>query len=215
MSDDLHPEHDLDPDVLAALDADLSSPAVWAEPAASLEDDIVAAIAAEMAAGPAAVAAPASTSRPRWLWAVAALAVLAAGFGLGAALTGATDPVEIAGDRFTFEPTALADGGGGTVELAALDNGLWIMLDLENMPPAPAGQFYEAWLIPPASGGAGGVVSAGTFHMRAETGSIVLWAGVTPDPDSIFSITLEDDDGDPSSSGRVVLRTEVGSLTSE
>ena len=205
MSDDLHPQHDLDPDVLAALEHDLRSPAVWAEPPASLEDDLIAAIAAE--ATPAAPDIVAEPPTPRWLVAVAAAIFLAAGFGMGALFTGDDEPAEVAGETFDLIGTELADDADGTVELAVLRNGLWIMLDLESMPPAPDGQFYEAWIVRPDR-----IVSAGTFHMRNETGSIVLWAGIVPDEESVFAITLESDDGDTTPSGDFVFEADVSAL---
>jgi len=52
-------------------------------------------------------------------------------------------------------------------------------------------------------------VSAGTFHMRGESGEIELRAGVLSDEYPIFWITLEDEDGDSSSSGRVVLKADL------
>ncbi|MEM9467663.1 MAG: anti-sigma factor [Actinomycetota bacterium] len=205
MSDDLHPEHDLDPAVLAALDADLSAPAVWAEPPASLEDDLVAAITAEAAA-----AAPmgSTESSRRWLWAVAAVAFLAGGFALGTALAGDDDTPEIVGEIFPLEGTELAADADAEVELAVLLNGLRIILAVDELPPAPDGTFYEAWLLDTERG----VVSAGTFHMRNQTGRIELWAGVTPEAYPRFVVTLEDDDGDPTPSSDVVFEADVSSL---
>lgn len=203
MSDDLHPEHELDAAVLAALETDLSSPSVWAEPPATLEDDLVAAIVAE-----AATAAPASASTPRWLWAVAAGFLLVAGFGLGAALTGGDDAPEIVGEIFPLEGTDLAADADGEVELAVLLNGLRIILAVDELPPAPDGMFYEAWLLDTDRG----VVSAGTFHMRNQTGRIELWAGVTPEDYPNFVVTLEADDGDPTPTLDVVFEADVSSL---
>ncbi len=205
MSDDLDPQTELDPAVLAALEADLRSPALWEEPPESLEDALVAAIAAE--ASPATSAPPSAERSPRWLWAVAAAVFLAAGFGLGALVTADDDTTEIVGESFVLEGTDLADGADGAVELAVLRNGLRIILGVENLPPAAEGQYYEAWLI---RGDA--VVSAGTFHMRNRTGSIELWAGVTPEAYPDFIVTLEDDDGDPNPSGEIVFEADVSSL---
>ncbi len=209
MSDDLHPEHELDPAVLAALEADLSSPSLWAEPPASLEDDLVAAITAEAAAAAPVAPAPASASTPRWLWAVAAGFLLVAGFGLGAALTGGDDDApEIVGEIFPLEGTDLAADADGEVELAVLLNGLRIILAVDELPPAPDGMFYEAWLLDADRG----VVSAGTFHMRNQTGRIELWAGVTPEDYPNFVVTLEADDGDPTPTLDVVFEADVSSL---
>ena len=206
MSDDLHPEHELDPDTLAALEADLSSAALWAEPPTSLEDDLVAAIAADVAAeaGP----APAVQPARRWLWAVAAIAFLAGGFALGAVVTGDDDSgTEIVGEVFALDGTELAAEADADVELAVLLNGLRIILAVDELPPAPDGTFYEAWLVDGQA-----YVSAGTFHMRNQTGRIELWAGVTPSDYPTFLVTLEADDGDPTASGDVVFEADVSSL---
>ena len=207
MSDDLHPEHELDPDVLAALAADLSSPALWAEPPASIEDDLVAAITTEVAAGP--VAATATGAPPRrWLWAVAAVAFLAGGFALGSVVGSDDDTPEVVGEIFPLTGTELAADADADVELAILRNGLRIILAVDELPPAPEGTFYEAWLHAPD----GAVVSAGTFHMRNQTGRIELWAGVTPERYPSFLVTLEDDDGDPAPSFDVVFEADVSTL---
>ena len=206
MTDDLHPDHELDPEILAALEESLASPALWDEPPASLEDDLVAAITAEAATAvqPPAAAAPTR----RWLWAVAALALLAGGFGLGAALSGDDDAPEIVGEIFPLAGTDLAGEADAEVELAILRNGLRIILDVAELPPAPDGTFYEAWLVDDERG----VVSAGTFHMRNQTGRIELWAGVTPADYPTFLVTLENDDGDPAPSLDIVLEADVSSL---
>lgn len=204
MSDDtpIDPIDSLDEptaDELAALGELLGNKAVWDELPAGLEDSVVAAITSEQQLT---VAAP-GRQRPRWL-AVAAVALVA--FGLGALVTqlGSGDPDGPAVTEFALSPTDLAGGATGTVELAELSNGLRIILAVDSLPPAPEGQFYEAWMRTPDSG-----VSAGTFHMRGETGEIELWAGVLSDGYPIFSITLENEDGDTSSSGRVVMKADL------
>jgi hypothetical protein len=204
MSDDypIDPMDSLDEpaaEELAAFGELLRSQAVWEELPAGLEDSIVAAIGTEVE-----LSTPASTRRrPRWLTVVAAIVVA---FGLGALVTqlGDGDPDKPAVTEFALSPTDLAGSATGTIELAELRNGLRIILAVDSLPPAPEGQFYEAWMRKADSG-----VSAGTFHMRGETGAIELWAGVLNDAYPIFSITLEDEDGDPSSSGRVVMKADL------
>lgn len=208
MSDDLNPEYELDPDVLAALEADLSSPTLWAEPPASLEDDLIAAITGEAAATSSVTATATTAPRRRWLAAVAAIAFLAGGFALGSALGSDEAEPEIVGEVFPLVGTELAADADAEVELAVLLNGLRIILAIDELPPAPEGTFYEAWLTNLDRA----VVSAGTFHMRNETGRLVLWAGVTPEDYPTFLVTLEADDGDPSPSSDIVFEADVSGL---
>lgn len=204
MTDDLRPESELDEQVLAALESRLGSEALWAEPPPELEASIVDAITAEAARAPLDEAVPFTRrTQPRWLRAVAAVLIIAGGIGLVAALTnGGGDGPD--GDVFALGPTDLAKDGNGEVELTTLRNGLRIILTVADLPPAPEGQFYEAWLSRD-----GGGVSAGTFHMRSGSGEIELWAGVTTDDYQRFVITLEDEDGDAASSGRPVFLVDL------
>ena len=183
------------PELAAALGSD----AVWDEPPADLEDRIVADITAE--AGPPTRLDPgADADGPRrWLVAVAAAIVAITGIGAAISLRGGDDAPD--GDVFALEATELAADASGEVVLTELQNGLRIILIVDDLPPAEAGQFYEAWMSSSA-----GPVSAGTFHMRSGSGEIELWAGVVPsDRYQRLAITLEDEDGDATSSGRVVL----------
>ena len=186
------------PDLAAVLGSD----AVWDEPPADLEDRIVAEITAEAAGSAAPVRV--SNARPRWLIAVAAAVVAIAGIGVGVALSG-DDDREPVGDVFALEATDLAADATGEGELTELRNGLRIILTVDDLPAAAEGQFYEAWMS-----SAAGPVSAGTFHMRAGAGEIELWAGVVPSERyQRLAITLEDEDGDATSSGRVVLVADL------
>ena len=111
-------------------------------------------------------------------------------------------------DVITPSPAVAPADADADVELAILRNGLRIILAVDELPPAPEGTFYEAWLHAPD----GAVVSAGTFHMRNQTGRIELWAGVTPERYPSFLVTLEDDDGDPAPSFDVVFEADVSTL---
>lgn len=190
------------PDLAAVLGSD----AVWAEPPADLEDLVVGEITARAGDTTAARPSPASTgdTRPtRRLVAVAAAVVIVAGVGISLILSDDDDGPT--GDVFALEATDLAADAHGEVELTELRNGLRIMLSVADLPPAADGQFYEAWMS-----SAAGPVSAGTFHMRSGAGEIELWAGVVPSERyQRLAITLEDEDGDATSSGRVVLIAEL------
>ncbi len=189
----------LTPEEMSALAELLGNEVAWEELPADLEDAVVAALAPEI---PEEVPA-ANRRRPRWLVVAAAL-IMAAGIGALVTQLDTDDSTGPTVTEFALSSTELAGDATGTVELAALRNGLRIILAVDALPPAPEGQFYEAWMRTPDAG-----VSAGTFHMRGESGEIELWAGVLSDDYPIFSITLEDEDGHTSSSGRVVMKADL------
>jgi hypothetical protein len=217
-------------DPAADLRGLLADPAVWAEPAPGGADALVAAIRAEpgdAAPGPAPspapppggedddapVAVPAAAAidtararrarlRPtrRWIAAGAAAAVIAVVAGLigaGLADDGGDRPE---GTEFAISGTDLAPRASAVATVNKLGAGVGILLDVQGLPPAAPGTFYEAWVSGPH-----GNVSAGTFHMRGGDDGVYLWSGVDPDRYPTLRVTLEDEDGDPASSGRVVL----------
>jgi hypothetical protein len=66
------------------------------------------------------------------------------------------------------------------------------------LPRLDNGQFYEAWL----RNGAGVHVAIGTFNQGPD---VTLWAGVSPKDFPTIVVTAEQANGNPGSSGRVVL----------
>lgn len=213
-------------DPAADLRGLLGDPAVWAEPAPGGADALVAAIRAESggaAPGPAPspvaedddapVVVPAATAidtartrragpRPTRRWiatgaAAAVLAVVAGMIGAGLADDGGDQPE---GTEFAISGTDLAPRASAVATVNMLGAGIGIRLDVQGLPPAAPGTYYEAWVSGPD-----GKVSAGTFHMRGGDDGVYLWSGVDPDRYPTLSVTLEDEDGDPASSGRVVL----------
>lgn len=143
------------------------------------------------------------SSRRRWAGPFAAGIAAALALVLGvSALTGGTDR---AGIELALAPTDLAPDAVGVVEIIETPNGTVLLLDVSGLPPAPEGSYYEAWVRQDAQVG----VSAGTFHLRGGGGEIELWAGVTAEDYPLFTITIQDE-ADPVSSGRVVLRGLLG-----
>ncbi|MDW3219153.1 MAG: anti-sigma factor [Acidimicrobiales bacterium] len=181
----------------ADLAAFLAEPSMWDELDPAVEDAIVAAIAEERD-----LVAPviAVDARRRWvtpLLAGAAVVVLVAGL-LVTFLRDDTVTPEI---ELALDATDLAPSAEGLVEIDTTPLGTRLILDVSGLPPAPAGQYYEAWLRTGPDVG----VSAGTFHLRGGDGRIELWAGVTIEDYPLFTITIQDE-ADPTSSGRVVLK---------
>lgn len=209
------------PEELAGLHELLARADVWDEPPPGLEDAVVAAIATE--AGRAPLAPPtaddatvpslderrASKQRERtarrsnapWWIGAAAVAVLVVG---GVALFGrGGDTTEEPGFAVALEPAEAAGDASATARISATPAGLRIVLDVDDLPGAPDGFFYEAWLSD------GDIrVSAGTFHLREGDDPIALWAGVADPAFNQLSVTLEPLDGDPASSGDVRFRGE-------
>ena len=145
-------------------------------------------------------AARTTPEQSRWasfaLGAAAALLLVAGIFGV--ARLGGSSPdlkVELAG-------TDLAPAASAIAEVTSTPNGTRIVIEVNDLPPAPPGTYYEAWLRKDTAIG----VSAGTFHLRGGGGTeIELWAGVTPDEFPLLTVTLQDE-AQPESSGQVVLK---------
>ena len=201
------------PEELAELSDLLARPDVWDEPPAGLEDAIVAAIATEASRAP--LASPpvapeaeptslderrarrARSAAPWWLGAAAAAVLVVGGialFGRG----GDDDEPAFAGDLVELSPSDAAVGASASAAVTATPAGLKIVLDVDDLPGAPEGFFYEAWLSDGETR-----VSAGTFHLREGDNPIALWAGVADPAFNKLSVTLEPLDGDAASSGDV------------
>ena len=66
----------------------------------------------------------------------------------------------------------------------------------------PAGFYYQAWVK-----GDKGLVPIGTFHTGE--GEVTLWSGVPLSQYHTITVTLEEEGGDPASSGKRVLVGEL------
>src|SRR5215207_4944061 len=158
---------------LEELKALLADPAVWAEPDASLEDRVVAAITTEASQRPGRPVAsrPHSRSRRGWLTAVvgvAAAALVALAVSVSLRGNGSSSQFSLA-----LGPTELAPNASGEAKLTQTDSGWKIELDATGLPRLDNGQFYQGWL----RSAAGTLVPIGTFN---EGEDVVLWAGVSP-----------------------------------
>ena len=186
----------------------LADPDGWAEPPAGLLAQIAATIDSErvaLARPPCQAAVPrpaADTDRRRRTRVrrsvgagAAALLAAAAAAVIGIVVTrgpAATD-VALAGTR-------LAPAATATVTLHATVSGLAIELDVSGLPPAPPGYYYQAWMKGPR-----GLVTIGTFHLRGGPGTVELWSAVSLTDYPTITVTREPEDGNPASSGEVVL----------
>lgn len=163
---------------------------IWAEPPHDVAENVRTTIAAGTVSTK--VTSGAGT---RWaMGAVAAAAVIALILGLGL-----NSPSGIVVD---MDGTELAAGASGEALVRTVDEGWWIDLDVSGLPPTESGQYYEGWLWSDEGEG----VSVGTFHLRNGHGPVTLWSGVDPAGYPSLWVTLEDEDGDPAASSRVVMR---------
>lgn len=181
----------------------LASPDAWEDPPGDLLDSILTAMEEERADGPPPVdpvGAPVTDlarvrrRRRRLLQWGAGLAAAVAVF----AVLVLRPP---AGTEVVLASTAQAPGASATGRLRETSTGLAITLDVRGLPPAPAGSFYQAWMKGPK-----GTVTIGTFHDRGGDGEVELWSGVSLADYPVLTVTLEREDGDPASSGVVLLR---------
>jgi len=170
------------------LRAVLAHPAVWIEPDADLEERVVAAVADTGA-----------RRRSRTIrYAVvggAAAVLLAVGLVLGVTLHHEGRPLQYAA---SLRGTELAPDATGEATLTKTAGGWKIRLQATGLPRRDNGAFYEAWL----KNDAGVLVPVGTFNQPLD---VVLWSGVPPTTHPIFTVTRQLANGDPASTGQVVL----------
>jgi hypothetical protein len=180
----------------------LQAPATWTEPDPGLEDQVVAAIAAEAPDQP----ARARRRRPSLQFGFA-LRRPAIGLAGVAAATIAAVVIALAAQnqgpapqRFAMvlSGTDLADGAHGSATLTKTASGWRIQLSATGLPRLANGRYYEAWLKNPA----GILVPVGTFNQAV---NVTLWAGVPPTSFPTLTVTQQLANGNPASSGKRVL----------
>lgn len=99
--------------------------------------------------------------------------------------------------------TSAMPGASATAILRDTDSGLEITLDVSGLAPLPEGYYYQGWLK-----GERGTVTIGTFHAREGAGEVVLWSGVPLEDYPTLTVTKEPEDGNPASSGVVVMTSK-------
>jgi Anti-sigma-K factor rskA len=184
---------------------------VWAQPPEDLLERIVADVERE----PTAAVQPGQTASPedpqqlvrggrrrhrlRWGIAAVATAAIAAEIIVGVAISEPHNTTEVA-----LAGTQLAAGASATASVRPTSSGLAITLDVSGLPPSAPGFFYQAWMK-----GTRGLVSIGTFHMRGGPSTVTLWSGVSLADYPTITVTREPEDGNPASSGQVVLTNRL------
>lgn len=193
----LDPAERADLDDLRAL---LADPSVWTEPGPGLEDSVAAAVARAAASDGPSRSVPAATRprrgrRPRVLGAVAGLAAAAAAVAIAVIVSGGSHPTQY---QAALAGTAIAPAATAQVTLTQTVSGWRITLQGRGLPRLDNGYYYEAWL----KNAAGILVPVGTFN---QPNNVTLWAGVPPTQYPTITITRQQADGNPASSGQRVL----------
>jgi hypothetical protein len=197
---------ELDADARAEIEqlrATLGDEAIWGEPPADLEQQVVDAITLERATlGSLPPSAPVVASRRRrrpgvvLRWVGAATAAAAAVVLVVAFVAGrGTDREQL---QAALAPTEEIPGVDGSATFTKFESGWQIELDAPDLPRLDEGRYYQAWL----KNDEGTTVPVGTFNEGAD---VVLWAGVTPRDFQTITVTEEQADGNQDSSGVVVL----------
>jgi anti-sigma-K factor RskA len=172
----------------------LGREATWSEPPPEVADRLLAAI------GTRRKVTPVAPSKAKRGWRGVAAATLAAA--LVAVVLGVLGVFTPADERVVpIVGTDLQPEAAGEAAIREADAGWWIRLDISDLPAAEVGTYYEGWVWNDDGEG----VSIGTFHMRGDSESVVLWSGVDPADYPAIWVTLEDEDGDPSASDRIVM----------
>lgn len=200
----LTPRERAELDELRAL---LEAPAAWEEPDPGLEDRVLAAIAAEAARAPerepVAAPAPAKPVRTRWwsrrpAFALGGLATAAAAIVVALVLAlGSSSPAPLQ-FAMVVSGTSLAPGAHGSATLTKTQSGWRIELSATGLPHLANGRYYQAWLKNPA----GILVPVGTFN---DAQKVTLWSGAPVTTFRAFSVTVQQANGNPVSSGKRVL----------
>lgn len=174
----------------------LSDEATWSEPPPEVADRLIAALEAESESGAVVNIAPERRAPLIASLVVGAAAVIL----LVAGLLGFFTPTEE--QVVAIHGTDLQPEASGEVAIREADAGWWIRLQVEDLPAASEGTYYEGWVWNDQGEG----VSIGTFHLRGGDEPVILWSGVDPDEYPAIWVTLENEDGDPAASDQVVMR---------
>jgi hypothetical protein len=200
---------------LDALRAELGTAAVWDEPPATLEDQVVRAVTEAAAAEAATAAAPAERTTPQrdpsrswWRRLRERLSLRPAlALSLPVAAAAAVAIVLVVGSHnsprelqfaMVVQGTPLAPHANGSATLTKKRSGWEIKLNATGLPRREGKEFYEAWL----KNAAGVLVPVGTFN---DARNVTLWSGVPVTKFRSLSVTQQVANGNPKSSGLRVL----------
>src|SRR5215469_585496 len=207
----------LDPADAAELDelrALLADPAMWEVPGQHLEDTVVAAVtgavsretgdersdpvaSARGAAGGELARRARRSRRSVVAWAAGAVAAAAIAIAIAIGVTSGTG-THATTFSAALSGTSLAPGATGQATLTQTTAGWRVTLHVSGLPRLDNGRFYQAWL----KNAADILVPIGTFN---QSGDVTLWSGVPPTQYPTITVTRQQANGNPASSGQRVL----------
>lgn len=174
----------------------LANSSTWVEPPAGLAERVAIGIGVRSDV----------VSPPRRRWLVPAVVGIAAALVAIVGLSGVLQRSPSSPDAVAvMEGTELIPDAGGTATIRDTSSGWAIRLEVEGLPPAAPGQYYQGW----AWNEAGEGVSIGTFHLRNGSYPVTLWAGVDLVEYPWIWVTLQDEGAGPAVSDRVVMRGRI------
>jgi hypothetical protein len=100
--------------------------------------------------------------------------------------------------------TSLAPGAHGSATLTKMSSGWQVELSASGLPHLSGGRYYQAWL----KNSAGVLVPIGTFNDALK---VTLWSGVPVTQFRTLTVTRQEANGNPASSGQRVL---IGTIKS-
>jgi Anti-sigma-K factor rskA len=100
--------------------------------------------------------------------------------------------------------TSLVPGAHGSATLTKMSSGWQVELSASGLPHLSGGRYYQAWL----KNSAGVLVPIGTFN---DAVNVTLWSGVPVTQFRTLTVTRQEANGNPASSGQRVL---IGTIKS-
>ena len=203
----LTPQERAELDELRAL---LETPAAWEEPDAGLEDRVVSAVVQEAERAPTAPESDAVKPPARRRFGLGALwrrrpVIALGGLATAAAAIAAALVIALNGNSATplrfamvVSGTPLAPSAHGSATLTKTESGWRIELSATGLPHLANGRYYQAWL----KNSAGVLVPIGTFN---DAQHVTLWSGAPVTQFRTLTVTRQQANGNPASSGLRVL----------
>lgn len=144
----------------------------------------------------------AASTRMRWRTALAVAALAVAAAFVVAVWPTADEPFEV--------PLVAASGSRahGVAYVTRSAEGLRVEMELSDLPATPEGTHYECWYVAPDDRlGQPRRVTGGTFVSEGGDVRVTMFTAADPRRYPLLEITLEQDDGNPSRGGKVMLRS--------
>jgi anti-sigma-K factor RskA len=143
----------------------------------------------------------------RWSWLLAAAALLVVALLVFGVLRTVTEP----SNGLALTATGAAPQAGGELRGEQVGNNLKVELEAWGLPESGKGGYYEMWYARKG----GGRISCGTFSAQPDgRATVSMSAPVSAVDYPEIEITQEPADGDPASSGQVVLKGSLSDLGS-